>query len=115
MAVELVSCRVPEDPVSPVPIGHRFLRSLLQYYSKQLHHLSPSGILHIVAFVTLCEAYMGIDPNFDLWSPFFHVQLSQGEEAMVLSGVDIYVKSEHGVDPYICLPISESTDKWQKV
>jgi hypothetical protein len=58
---------------------------------------------------------MGIDPNFDLWSPFFHVQLSQGEEAMVLSGMDIYVKSEHGVDPYICLPISESTDKWQKV
>jgi hypothetical protein len=46
--------------------SHRFLHSLLQCYILELHHLTPSGILHIVAFVTLCEAYMGIDPHFDL-------------------------------------------------
>jgi hypothetical protein len=27
-----------------------------------MHHLTPLGVLHIVAFVTLCEAYMGIEP-----------------------------------------------------
>jgi hypothetical protein len=32
----------------------------------ELHHLTPSGILHIAAFVTLCEAFMGIEPHFDL-------------------------------------------------
>jgi hypothetical protein len=37
--------------------------------------LCPSGILHIVAFVTLCEAYMGIEPHFDLWNYFFRAWL----------------------------------------
>jgi hypothetical protein len=55
-----------------VPL-YQFLRSLVQYYSLELHHLTPSGILHIAAFVTLCEAYMGIDPYFSLWNYFFHV------------------------------------------
>jgi hypothetical protein len=31
-----------------------------------------------VAFVTLCEAYMGIDPQFNLWNHFFHIWLPQG-------------------------------------
>jgi hypothetical protein len=55
------------------------------------------GILNIVAFVTLCEAYMGIEPHFDLWNHFFHVQLLKGSgaKAKVLGGMDISVKSEH--------------------
>jgi hypothetical protein len=55
--------------------SHQSLRSLLQYYGLELHHLTHSGILHIVAFVTLCEAYMGIEPHFDLWTYFFRVWL----------------------------------------
>jgi hypothetical protein len=89
IAAELATCCVPEDPASPPPVGgyvmacmvfyelgfgvpsHRFLRSLLQFYGFKLQHLTPSGILHIVAFMTLCEAYMGIEPHFDLWKYFF--------------------------------------------
>jgi hypothetical protein len=29
----------------------------------------------MAAFVTLCEAYMGIEPHFDLWNYFFCAQL----------------------------------------
>jgi hypothetical protein len=29
----------------------------------------------MAAFMTLCEAYMGIEPHFDLWNYFFHTQL----------------------------------------
>jgi hypothetical protein len=43
--------------------SHRFLCFFIQYYSLELQHLTPMGILHIVAFVTLCEAYMGIEPT----------------------------------------------------
>jgi hypothetical protein len=32
---------------------------------------SLDAILHMVAFVTLCEAYMGIEPHFNLWNYFF--------------------------------------------
>jgi hypothetical protein len=59
--VELATCRVPVDPASPAPVGgyvmpcmafyeqgfgapsHQFLRLLLQFYSLELHHLTPSG------------------------------------------------------------------------
>jgi hypothetical protein len=27
-----------------------------------------------MAFMTLCETYMGIDPHFDLWTYFFCVR-----------------------------------------
>jgi hypothetical protein len=37
--------------------------------------LTPSGILHMAAFVALCEAYMGIEPHFNLWNYFFRAQL----------------------------------------
>jgi hypothetical protein len=90
-ATELATCRVPKDPTSPVSTwgggyvmvcamfyeggfvvpSQRFLRSLLQFYSLEMHHLTPSGILHMAAFVTLCEAYMGITPHVILWNYFF--------------------------------------------
>jgi hypothetical protein len=91
MAVELLTCPVPEDPVSPALVegcvvsfvafyergfsvlSHQFLHSLLQHYRLELHNLTSLGILHIVTFVTLCKAYMGIDPHFDLWNYFFRV------------------------------------------
>jgi hypothetical protein len=90
---ELVTCRVPLDPTSLVPTGayivacvafyerrfcvpsHQFLCSLLQFYGLELHHLAPSGILHMVAFVTLCEDYTGIEPHLNMWSYYFWVRL----------------------------------------
>jgi hypothetical protein len=64
-----------------------------------------------MTFMALCEAYIGIEPHFDLWNHFFCVRLLQGSgtEASVLGGVDIYVKSGYEVNPYFHLPISGST------
>jgi hypothetical protein len=36
-------------------------------------------------------------------------------EMVVLGGADIYVKSGHGVDPYIHLPMSKYMDEWRNV
>jgi hypothetical protein len=66
---------------------HQFLRSLLRYYGLELHHLTPSGVLHITAFMTLCEAYLVIDPEPDMWKYFFHVRCPQDPEAeLTISG-----------------------------
>jgi hypothetical protein len=81
-AAELATYHVHQDPTCmafyergfDVP-SHRFLRSLLQFYGMELHHLSPLGILHRAAFMTLCEAYMRIEPHFDLWNYFFRARL----------------------------------------
>jgi hypothetical protein len=82
-----------------------------------MHHLTPSGILHIAAFMTLCEAYLGIEPHFHLWNYFFHARLwpSLVAEAVVQGGVDIFVRSGHIVDPYFHLPMSRPSNGWQKV
>jgi hypothetical protein len=86
---ELEVCQVLKDHAFPAPIEgyavsfttfyekgfdvplHQFLRLLLWYYGLELHHLTPSGVLHIMAFVTLSEANLGIDPDLDLWKDFF--------------------------------------------
>jgi hypothetical protein len=97
--------------------SHRFPRSLLQHYNLELHNLTLSGVLHIMTFVTLCEAYMGIGSHFDLWNHFFRVRLSQGSntEVAVLEGMVIHVKSVHGIDPYFNVPMTESMNGWQKM
>jgi hypothetical protein len=65
--VELKACQVPVDPAFPALVegdvesftafyewgfgmpSHQFLCLLLRYYVLKLHHLTPSGVLHIVA------------------------------------------------------------------
>jgi hypothetical protein len=134
MAVELETCRVPMDLASLVPLegyimacaafyergfgvpSHRFLHSLLQFYGLELHHLTHSGIMHMAAFVTLCEAYMGIERLFNLWN-LFCARIWQGPsvEAAVLGSVDIFVRSGHIVDPYFNLQMFCLLDGCQKV
>jgi hypothetical protein len=88
-AVELAICHVPKDPASTAPArgyvvacavfyeqgfsvpSHQFLLLLLLTYGLELHHLTPSRILHMAAFVTLCEAYIGIEPHLTCGATFF--------------------------------------------
>ena len=48
-----------------------FLRGILFFWGIQLHHLTPSYILHIAIFVHLCEAFLRIYPHFDLFKSLF--------------------------------------------
>jgi hypothetical protein len=134
MVVELETCHVPKDPTFPAPAEgyivsfmafyewgfsapfHQFLRLLLWHYGLELHHLTPSGVLHIAALMTLCEAYMGIDPEFDLWNYFFCVWCPQDPEAeLTISGcVVFHMKLEHGVDHYHEIPMPWSMKGWWK-
>jgi hypothetical protein len=79
--------------------------------------LTPSVILYMAAFVNLCEAYMEIEPHFNLWNYFFraHLQHGSGIEAAALGNVDIFVKSRCGFVPYFHLPTSGPPDGWGKV
>jgi hypothetical protein len=47
----------------------------------------------MAAFVTLCEAYMGIEPHFDLRNYIFYAWLQQGldAEAVVMGSMDLFV------------------------
>jgi hypothetical protein len=78
--------------------------------------LTPSRILHIAAFVTLCKAYMGIENHFDLWNYFFWARLRPGPdvEAAVWGSVDISVRSRSRVDPYFHSLMSDPLVRWRK-
>ena len=50
---------------------HWFLRRLLNEWGLDLQHLNPTGVLHIVGFVNVCEAFLGMEPHMDLFQLFF--------------------------------------------
>ena len=48
-----------------------FFSGLLRYYRIQLHHLTPNSFVHISIFVHLCEAFLGVEPHFELFRFLF--------------------------------------------
>jgi hypothetical protein len=97
-------------------LSHRFLCSLLRSYGLEFHHLTHSGILHMVAIGALCEAYIGIEPPLNLWSHFFWARLRQGLDAGAasLGSVGISVYSRSGVDSYFSIPQPDPLVEWRK-
>jgi hypothetical protein len=51
-----------------------FLCGLLHHYKIELVHLNPNLILQITIFVHLCEAFLGIPPNFPLFKNYFFLK-----------------------------------------
>lgn len=51
-----------------------------------MHHLTPKSILHISIFVHLCEAFLGIEPHFDLFSYCFHLKPHPNESKIDVVG-----------------------------
>jgi hypothetical protein len=126
-AKKLATCLMLVDPTFPATAGgyimlcvafykrrfgvpsHQFLHSLLRSYDLELHHLTHSGILHMTAFVILCEAFIGIGPRLNLWSYFFRARLRQGSDlgAAPLGNVDILVCSDPEVAPYFSISLPD--------
>jgi hypothetical protein len=40
----------------------------------------PNSILHIACFITLCEAFLGVEPHWGLWKHFFHLRRNVSKE-----------------------------------
>ena len=47
-----------------------FLRSFLDFYNLQPHHLTPNAVMLLSAFVSLCEGFLGLLPTLELWGEF---------------------------------------------
>ena len=60
-----------------------FVRGLMFYYGLDFHDLAPDSFLHILAFITTCEAFLHISPHFGLWLKTFSVKpkVVDGEQA----------------------------------
>ncbi|KAK1695528.1 hypothetical protein QYE76_012225 [Lolium multiflorum] len=91
---------------------HPFLRGLLFVYGLQLHHLTPNSILHISIFITLCEAFLGVQPNWALWKRIFFCRRNGSPNVTYnIGGVVIYVRPT--VD-YFDVKLPDSVQGWRK-
>ncbi|KAK1662464.1 hypothetical protein QYE76_050623 [Lolium multiflorum] len=90
--------------------AHEFLRSLLFFYGIQLWQLTPNSILHLSIFITVCEAFLGIDPHWGLWRKIFYVKRHNDSNGPpVVGGVGFVVRQD--VD-YLDYPMKESVQGW---
>jgi hypothetical protein len=91
--------------------AHEFLHGLLFVYGVQLHQLTLNSLLHIVCFITLCEAFMGIDPHWVLWKYLFRLRPSGSkDEILKLGGTIVSVYSE---SQYLAFMMAESVQGWR--
>jgi hypothetical protein len=45
----------------------RFMRVLCYHYGVELHNFAPNAISQAATFVGVCEGYLGIPVNWELW------------------------------------------------
>jgi hypothetical protein len=92
--------------------AHEFLRGLLFVYGVQLHQLMPNSLLHIACFITLFEAFLGIDPHWILWKYLFRLRPSGSlSKIPELGGAIISVRSEL---QYLDFKMAQSVQHWRQ-
>ncbi|KAK1680884.1 hypothetical protein QYE76_041732 [Lolium multiflorum] len=76
-----------------------------------LWQLTPNSILHLYIFITVCEAFLGIDPHWGLWRKIFYVKRHNDSNGPpVVRGVGFVVRKEVG---YLDYPMKESVQGWR--
>ncbi|KAK1666866.1 hypothetical protein QYE76_055025 [Lolium multiflorum] len=94
------------------PPIHEFLRGLLFVYGLQLHQLTPNSILHVSIFITLCECFLGVQPNWALWKRIFCLRRNGSHNvAYNIGGIVICVRSDV---EYFDVKFPDSVQGWRK-
>jgi hypothetical protein len=53
----------------------RFMQGLCYHHGVELHNFAPNTILQAATFVSVCEGFLGIPMNWDLWVHLFRAEL----------------------------------------
>jgi hypothetical protein len=53
----------------------RFMRGLCHHYGVELHNFTPNAISQVATFVGVCEGFLEILVNWDLWVHLFRAEL----------------------------------------
>jgi len=97
-----------------IPI-HRFLQDLLLYYEIGICNLHPNSILLISTFIHLCEAYVGIEPHFNLFRFLFCLRKKGAVGGSKIAG-GVYLNLRDGMkNRYLNCPWNTSLTEWYKM
>jgi hypothetical protein len=89
-----------------------FLRQFMDHFHLQPHHIRANAMMTLAAFAALCEVYLGIWPNVELfrWLIYFKTQ-TMGTIPVVCGTASFYARKT--VD-FPGLKGKESCKKWQR-
>jgi hypothetical protein len=90
-----------------------FFRGLLYYYGLELHHLNPNSICHISIFIYYCEAFLGIEPYWDLFRFLFHIKPQPTSKNLsVVGDAGIQLRQQAG-DKYLTYKFPSNLPGWK--
>ena len=96
-----------------VPV-HPFLQGLLLYYEIGICNLHPNSILLVATFIHLCEAFVGIEPHFDLFRYVFCLRKKGAVGTSKIPG-GVYLNLRDGMkNHYLNYPWTTFLSKWYK-
>jgi hypothetical protein len=99
-------------PASP------FMRALLHYYKVELHHLAPNAVAQAAIFTAVCEGYLGMDPQWNLWLHLFRAEFfakkaeERGTRRAVRAGSCVLQVRSGRSDQYIPAQLISSNSGW---
>jgi hypothetical protein len=89
-----------------------FLHQFLDQFHLQPHHLGANAMMMLATFVALCEAYLGIWPNIELFCRLIYFKTQTAETIPVVCGMASFYARKTVAFPG--LKGKESCKKWQR-
>jgi hypothetical protein len=100
--------------------ARRFMRGLCYHYRVELHNFAPNAISQAATFVGICEGFLGIPVNWDLWVHLFRAELhtlATGEarvrQVVCIGGLTFALRETHRELYPPCTMTSNNAD-WEK-
>jgi hypothetical protein len=98
----------------------RFMRALCYHYSVELHNFTPNAISQAATFVGVCEGFLGIPVNWDLWDHLFRTELHtlatsepRTRHASRAGGLSLSLRSSRREEYIPCTMTSNNAD-WER-
>jgi hypothetical protein len=97
----------------------RFMRALCHHYGVELHNFAPNTISQAATFVGICEGYLGIPVNWDLWIHLFRTELftqptseQRTRRVVRAGGMSLALRGQHK-DDYIPCTMTTNNTGWE--
>jgi hypothetical protein len=96
------------------------MRALCHHYGVELHNFTPNAISQAATFVGICEGFLGIPVNWDLWIHLFRSELftqqtseQRTHHAVRAGGMSLTLRGQRK-DDYIPCTMTTNNSGWER-
>jgi hypothetical protein len=96
------------------------MRALCHHYGVELHNFAPNAISQAATFVGVCEGYLGIPVNWDIWIHLFRAELfmqptseQRTRRAVRAGGMSLALRGRRK-DDYIPCTMTTNNTGWER-